>query len=107
MRKQRISNLSVEDFDNEVIAALQKAVKEELEAKDNFIEEQFHKHSDKFIQLKVEDFESVPKGYNLIFSPRGNTWGFVVKTNVIETLRDTNIVIWSDKVYKSIYRLTY
>ena len=93
------------EFDNEVITALQKAVKEELRAKNNFIEEQFHEHSDKFIQLRVEDFESVPKGYNLIFSPRGNTWGFMIKTGVIETLGDTNIVIWSEKVYKSIYRI--
>lgn len=93
------------EFDNEIITALQKAVKEELRTKNNFIEDQFHEHSDKFIQLKVEDFESVPKGYNLIFSPRGNTWGFVVKTSMIETLGDTNIVIWSEKVYKSIYRI--
>lgn len=96
------------EFDNKVITALQKAVqkavKEELRAKNNFIEDQFHEHSDKFIQLKVEDFESVPKGYNLIFSPRGYTWGFMVKTGMIEIIGD-NIVIWSDKVYKSIYRI--
>lgn len=89
----------------DIAEVLRKAVHEEARHQNNFIEDQFHEHSDKFIQLRVEDFEFVPKGYNLIFSPRGNTWGFMIKTNVIETLGDTNIVIWSDKVYKSIYRI--